>query len=58
MCGPGDHRVEHHRGPIGQRVLVIASRDPAPLLDVAVAAFDDIAAAVGVRVEVRRPAAG
>lgn len=41
MCSPGDHRVEHHRGPIGQGVLVIASRDPAPLLDVTVAAFDD-----------------
>jgi len=58
MRGPGDDGVEHDCGAVGLGVLVVAGGQTAPLLGVAVAAFNDVAAAVGVGIELRWPAAG
>lgn len=51
MVEPLADRAEDGSGSVGQAEFVVASGQAAPLLHVAVATLDDVAAAVGLRVE-------
>src|SRR5690606_13387018 len=46
-----DDRAEHDSGSVGQTEFVVAGGQAPPLLHVAVAALDNVAAAVGLHVE-------
>ena len=46
MPGAGDDGVEDHCGAIDDRMLVVVGGESTPLLEVAVAALDDVAALV------------
>jgi hypothetical protein len=54
---PRDDRVEDDGGAEDERELVVASGKAAPVLDVGVAAFDDVALTVVGFVEGDRPSA-
>src|SRR5699024_12297987 len=51
-----DDGAEDGSGAVGQAEFVVAGGQATPLFHVAVAAFDDVAAAVGLDVEVDRSA--
>ncbi|MDQ1122148.1 hypothetical protein QE412_000721 [Microbacterium trichothecenolyticum] len=53
---PGDDGIEDHRSAVDHGVLVVAGGQPSPLLDVAVAAPDDVPMLVVQYVQINGPA--